>query len=150
VTADPYRDCIHIAAEPEIVFEYFTNAEALARWMGDRAVVDPRPGGQFTVFFADRRVDGRYLEVDRPRRLVISWGRAGSRSFPPGISVLEVTLTAHDGGTLVAIAHSGLPDGERHRHAAGWRHYLARLSLAATGRDLASHVTPDEIVQGAD
>jgi uncharacterized protein YndB with AHSA1/START domain len=122
VTADPYRDCIHIAAEPEIVFEYFTNAEALARWMGDRAVVDPRPGGQFTV----------------------------SRSFPPGISVLEVTLTAHDGGTLVAIAHSGLPDGERHRHAAGWRHYLARLSLAATGRDLASHVTPDEIVQGAD
>jgi uncharacterized protein YndB with AHSA1/START domain len=88
--------------------------------------------------------------VDRPRRLVISWGRAGSRSFPPGISVLEVTLTAHDGGTLVAIAHSGLPDGERHRHAAGWRHYLARLSLAATGRDLASHVTPDEIVQGAD
>ena len=109
MTADPYRDCIHIAAEPEIVFEYFTNAEALARWMGDRAVVDPRPGGQFTVFFADRRVEGRYLEVDRPRRLVISWGRAGSRSFPPGISVLEVTLTAHDGGTLVVIAHSGLP-----------------------------------------
>jgi len=150
VTAEPYRDAIHIAAEPEVVFDYFTNAGALARWMGDRAVVDPRPGGQFTIFFGDRRVEGRYVELDRPRRLVISWGRAGSRSFPPGSSVLEVTLTARDGGTLVAIAHSGLPGAERHRHALGWRHYLARLALAAAGGDPAPHVTPDEIVTGAD
>ena len=150
MTAEPYRDAIHIAAEPEVVFDYFTNAGALARWMGDRAVVDPRPGGQFTIFFGDRRVEGRYVELDRPRRLVISWGRAGSRRFPPGSSVLEVTLTARDGGTLVAIAHSGLPEGERHRHAVGWRHYLARLALAAAGSDPAPHVTPDEIVTGAD
>jgi uncharacterized protein YndB with AHSA1/START domain len=150
VTADPYRDSIHIAAEPDLVFDYFTSATGLARWMGDRAVVDPRPGGQFTIFFGDRRVQGRYLELDRPRRLVMSWGRAGSSSFPPGTSVLEVTLTARGGGTLVAIAHSGLPDGERHRHALGWHHYLGRLSLAATGAGLAPHVTPDEIVQGAD
>jgi uncharacterized protein YndB with AHSA1/START domain len=150
VAADPYRDSIHIAAEPEFVFEYFTNATALARWMGDRAVVDPRPGGQFTIFFGDRRVEGHYLELDRPRRLVISWGRAGSESFPPGSSVLEVTLTAQEGGTLVAIAHSGLPAGELHRHALGWQHYLARLSPAATGGDVAPHVTPDEIIVRAD
>ena len=71
MTADPYRDSIHIAAEPDLVFDYFTSATALARWMGDRAVVDPRPGGQFTIFFGDRQVQGRYLELDRPRRLVI-------------------------------------------------------------------------------
>ena len=76
--------------------------------------------------------------------------RAGSSSFPPGTSVLEVTLTTHDGGTLVAIRHSGLPDGERPRHALGRRHYLARLSLAATGGGPAPHVAPDEIIQGAD
>ena len=84
MTADPYRDSIHIAAEPDLVFDYFTSATALARWMGDRAVVDPRPGGQFTIFFGDRRVQGRYLELDRPRRLVISWGRAGSAASRPG------------------------------------------------------------------
>ncbi len=50
----------------------------------------------------------------------------------------------------MAIAHSRLPDGERPRHTLGWRHYLARLSLAATGGGLALHVTPDEIIQGAD
>lgn len=150
MAADPYRDSIHIAAEPELVFDYFTDARALARWMGDQAVVDPRPGGQFTIFFGNRRVEGRYLELDRPRRLVISWGRAGSRSFPPGSSVLEVTLTAQQGGTLVAIARSGLPDGERHRHLLGWQHYLARLSAASTGGDPAPHLTPDEIVETAD
>lgn len=150
MTAEPYRDSIHIAAEPDLVFEYFTNATALARWMGDQAVVDPHPGGQFTIFFGNRRVEGHYLEVDRPRRLVISWGRAGSRTFPPGSSVLEVTLTAHDGGTLVAIVHSGLPEDELHRHATGWQHYLTRLSLAAAGGEPEPHVTPDEIVRGAD
>ena len=30
MTAEPYRDAIHIAAEPEVVFDYFTNAGALA------------------------------------------------------------------------------------------------------------------------
>ena len=150
MTADPYRDSIHIAADPEIVFEYFTNAQALARWIGDRAVVDPRPGGEFTVYFADRRVEGRYLELDRPRRLVISWGRAGSRSFPPGCSVLEVTLSARDGGTLVAIKHTGLPDAERHRHALGWQHYLPRLSVAAAGGHPEQHTTPRAIVAEAD
>ena len=150
MTGDPYRDSIHIAAKPETVFNYFTDAHALARWMGDRAVTEARPGGQFTIFFGDRRVEGRYLEVDRPRRLVISWGRAGSKSFPPGSSVLEVTLTAEDGGTLLAITHTGLPDGEQHRHALGWRHYLARLTRAATGRDLAPHATPGKITRGAD
>ena len=150
MTADPYHDSIHIAAEPDLVFDYFTNAEALARWIGDRAVVDPRPGGQFTVFFEDRRVEGRYLELDRPRRLVISWGRGGSSRFPPGSSVLEVTLTARDGGTLVAITHTGLPDDERPRHALGWQHYLPRLSAAAAGGPVAPHATPEAIVPEAD
>jgi hypothetical protein len=70
------------------------------------------------------------------------------RSSGPGCGGPQ--RTPLDGGTLVAIAHSGLPDGERPRHALGWRHYLARLSRAAMGGGLAPHVTPDEIIQGAD
>lgn len=78
MAADPYRDSIHIAADPEAVFHYFTNATALARWMGDRAEVDPRPGGQFTIYFADRRVKGRYLELDRPG----GWSSPGAETAP--------------------------------------------------------------------
>ena len=129
MAAEPYRDSIMIAAEPPVVFAYFTKPEALVRWMGDRAVLDPRPGGEFTLFFGDKCVEGRYLELDPTRRLVIAWGRRGSPSFPPLASTLEVLLTAEDGGTRVDIVHHGLPDDEVSRHALGWKHYLARLRV---------------------
>ena len=83
MAGEPYRDSILITAESALVFDYFTKPEAIVRWMGDRAVLDPRPGGEFTLYFGDRCVEGRYLEIDRPRRLVIAWGRRGSSNFPP-------------------------------------------------------------------
>jgi uncharacterized protein YndB with AHSA1/START domain len=141
VVAEPYRDSIHIDAEPELVFDYFTRPEALVRWMGDRAVLDPRPGGEFTLFFGDECVEGRYVELDRPRRLVIAWGRRGSGELPPSSSILEVQLTPEDGGTRVQIVHRGLPESEAHRHALGWQHYLARLEILGSAREPAHHVT---------
>lgn len=133
MAADPYRDSIHIDAEPELVFEYFTKPDALVRWMGDRAIVDPQPGGEFTLYFDDKCVEGRYVEVDPPRRLVIAWGRRGSATFPPSVSRLEVTLVPEAGGTRVEIAHYGLPESEAQRHALGWAHYLGRLRAVAAG-----------------
>src|SRR5262249_29945473 len=150
VGAEPYRDSIHIEADPEQVFDYFTQPEALVRWMGDRAVLDPRPGGEFTLFFDDRCVEGRYVEVSRPRRLVISWGRRGSRELPPCSSTLEVSFTPEGNGTRVSIVHYGLPDSEATRHALGWQHYLGRLQMVGSGREPEPHHTPGELVDGAD
>ncbi len=142
MAAEPFRDAVFIEATPEEVFTHFTEPEALASWMGDRAVLEPRPGGMFVVFFEERTVEGRYLELDPPRRLVISWGRAGSAEFPPGSSRLEVTLRAEGGGTWVEVVHSGLPEQEAGRHALGWRHYLSRLARTATGEPVEPHRTP--------
>ena len=150
MAAEPYRDSVYIAAPPDAVFDYFVRPEALARWMGDDAVLDPRPGGQFTLRFEDRTVEGRYLEVEPPNRVVISWGRRGSRSFPPETSVLEVELTEEGGGTRVSVVHSGLPDSERARHALGWQHYLPRLKVAGEGRDPGRHAVPRLLTDGAD
>ncbi len=150
MASEPYRDSIHIAAEPRAVFEYFVNPGALVRWMGDEAVLDPRPGGQFTLFIGDRTIEGRYVQVEPPRRVVISWGRRGSRDLPPQSSILEVDLTEEDGGTRVTINHSGLPDSELTRHALGWRHYFQRLRVAAEGGDPERHVVPHALTEGAD
>jgi uncharacterized protein YndB with AHSA1/START domain len=150
VAAEPYRDSILIEADPEAVFTYFTKPEALVRWMGDRAVLDPRPGGEFTLYFDDRCVDGKYVEVDPPRRLVISWGRRGSKELPPFSSTLEVTLTSEMGGTRVSIVHHGLPQSEATRHALGWQHYLARLQTVGAGKEAEPHVTPQSLTDGAD
>jgi uncharacterized protein YndB with AHSA1/START domain len=80
-------------------------------------------------------VRGRYLEIDRPRRLLLSWGHAGSNRLPPGASTVEVTLTPQDGGTTVTIVHAGLPAPEAQQHRLGWLHFLERLVIAAAGGD---------------
>ena len=58
--------------------QYFTLPKSIVRWMGDYAVLDPRPDGEFTLDINGVPVRGRYLELDPPRRLVISSGHAGS------------------------------------------------------------------------
>jgi uncharacterized protein YndB with AHSA1/START domain len=94
VAAEIFRGSIYVEAPPEEVFPYFTEAEALASWMGDRAVVEPKPGGALLLHFADRVVEGRFLVVDFPRRVVVTWGRHGSVRLPPGGSTLDVRFVS--------------------------------------------------------
>lgn len=150
MAVEVFRDSIHIDAEPDFVYEYFIKPEALVRWMGDRAILDPRPGGQFTLVLGDRTVEGHYVELEPPRRLVITWGRVGSATFPPASSTLVVTFTPEGRGTRVSIVHTGLPVSEQPRHALGWQHYLARLAAAAGGHEPAPHVVPAALIEGAD
>jgi uncharacterized protein YndB with AHSA1/START domain len=133
VEREPYRTSIVVAADPGTVFDHFTVPERIVRWMGDFARLDPRPGGEFTLEINGVPVRGAFVEVDRPRRLTISWGHAGSDRLPPGASTLEVTFTPVDEGTLVSIVHSGLPEPDAKPYAAGWTHYLGRLAVAGGG-----------------
>jgi uncharacterized protein YndB with AHSA1/START domain len=136
MAAEPLTASVHVEAVPERVFAYFTEPEAIVRWMGDYALLDAVPGGEFTVDINGVPVRGRYLEVHRPHRLVISWGHAGSERLPPGASTLEVVLTATADGTEVTIVHRDLPEPEATGHARGWRHFLDRLAVAGAGGDL--------------
>jgi hypothetical protein len=71
-----------------------------------------------------------------PPGLYLGW--EGNGDLPPGSSTVEITLVPDGDGTLVRLRHTGLPSEEsRALHAAGWSHYLGRLSLAAAGQ------TPD-------
>jgi uncharacterized protein YndB with AHSA1/START domain len=133
MTADPITASIHVEAAPERVFEHFTRPEALLAWMGEHAVLDPVPGGEFSVDIRGVPVRGRYLAVEPPRRLLISWGHAGSDRLPPGASTLEVRFEPTPGGTTVTVVHGGLPEPEATGHAHGWRYFLGRLADAVAG-----------------
>jgi uncharacterized protein YndB with AHSA1/START domain len=130
---EPITATVHIEAPPERVFEHFTRPAALLSWMGEHAVLDPTPGGEFAVDIRGVPVRGRYLDVDPPSRLLISWGHAGSDRLPPGASLLEVRLYPTATGTTVTISHTGLPEPEATGHGQGWRHFLDRLAIAARG-----------------
>jgi uncharacterized protein YndB with AHSA1/START domain len=135
VTAEPVGASVHIDAPPEQVYEYFTQPDAIVRWMGEYALLEPEPDGRFTIDVQGAPIRGRFLELNPPHRLLISWGYAGSDRLPPGASTVEIRLIAYSGGTRVELEHRDLPPEEVSGHTRGWQHYLARLTIAGAGRD---------------
>jgi uncharacterized protein YndB with AHSA1/START domain len=66
---------LEIAASPDTVWEFLVDPEKATRWMGQAADFDPRPGGLYRVEVIPGNIAlGEFVELDRPRRLVFSWG----------------------------------------------------------------------------
>jgi uncharacterized protein YndB with AHSA1/START domain len=129
---------IHIAAPPEDVFPYFTDAPKMMAWKAVQAELDSRPGGGFRVDVTGRGdvARGTFLEIEAPHRVVFTWGwENDDPSFQPGSTVVEVTLRPDADGTLLRLVHRGVPEEAQERSGAGWEHYLARLALVAAGQD---------------
>ncbi len=119
---------IEVSAPPETVFDYFIEAELLVTWIGDYAVLDAQPGGEFTLDIEGIPVRGRYLEVVSPERVVVSWGHAGSETLPPNSTEVHFNLApTSQGGTLVEVEHRHLPAEHVPSHQIGWPMFLNRL-----------------------
>jgi uncharacterized protein YndB with AHSA1/START domain len=135
-----YASSIEIDARPDEVFDFLVTEEGMTAWMGEHAELDLSVGGEFAVDIAGYAVRGRYLEIDRPYRVVFSWGMTGNPALPPGASKVAFTLTpTAQGGTRVDLMHSDLPETEVAGHLDGWTHFLSRLRIVAKcgdpGRD---------------
>jgi uncharacterized protein YndB with AHSA1/START domain len=153
---------VRVAASPETVFAYFTDPMRMVRWMGAEATLDPRPGGVCRIAFKPTRVaadfldapfgreqeeatarlepsgvrvmTGEFVEVDPPRRIVLTWGwEQELYTMPPQSTAVEVVLTPEGESTIVRLAHRRLPQVAAPLHRAGWQHYLSRLAVAAAG-----------------
>lgn len=128
-----------IAARPAIVFDALVTPEGISHWWGpDEGPVliaesDARVGGRFRVRFrmldgSEHETSGEYLEVDRPRRVVLNWRWLGGQE-DPGESRVEMQLRAIPGGTELTFTHSLLHDEESRRtHEAGWNGSLDKLA----------------------
>jgi len=94
--------------------------------------------------------EGQYVVVERPGRLVFTWGWTDpSFGLPPGTSRVEVTLTGsgqHASRTRLRLVHSGLAGDLGLLHDDGWSRFLARLAAAAAGDDAPAYPIqrPDE------
>ena len=128
---------VQIAAPPATVFAFLTDPEKILRWIGTEATVEPRQGGLYLVNVTGKDVArGRFTEVIPVHRLAYSFGWDGGDEVPPGSSLIEIDLIDRDGGTLLRLTHSGLPNAAAcASHEKGWTHYLGRLAEAAAGRD---------------
>jgi uncharacterized protein YndB with AHSA1/START domain len=131
-----YERTIAIDASPETVWEFFVDPSKVLRWMGMDAELDPQPGGIYRVnVISGNTALGEFLEVDKPHRLVFTWGWDGNEALPPGASTVEAELTPEGKGTSLRFVHRDLSPEQAASHAQGWDHYLARLEIAAAGGD---------------
>lgn len=130
-----FRTSIEISADPDTVFDHLVTEAGLTAWMGTHAALDATTGGDFTVDVAGSAIRGRYVVVDRPHRVVVTWGMAGSEELPPGASTVTFALTPIVGGTRLDLTHADLPDPQVPGHADGWGNFVPRLRAVAEGTD---------------
>jgi uncharacterized protein YndB with AHSA1/START domain len=128
---------VHVDAPPEVIYELFTDATQLVRWMAATADVDARPGG--TIRWTHHNGDacsGRFVELVRPRRIVFTYGwERPDVAVPPGSTTVEITLRPAGEGTELTLVHRGLAGPMADAHAGGWANYLSRLASCASGDD---------------
>lgn len=127
-----------IAAPPATVFAFLTDPEKIVSWVGVEATTEAHPGGLYLLkgVASDhaRVARGAFREVVPVHRLAYTFGWEGGQEVPPGSSLIEIDLIERDGGTLLRMTHSGLPnEAQCVSHNTGWAHYLGRLTIAAGG-----------------
>jgi uncharacterized protein YndB with AHSA1/START domain len=102
-------------APAETVFDAWLDTEQLGRWMFGprvrdeevvRLSVEPRVGGAFSFLVRRQGTEidhvGKYLQVDRPRRLSFTWGVAGESAEE---SVVTIDLTPQVSGCELTLTH---------------------------------------------
>jgi uncharacterized protein YndB with AHSA1/START domain len=124
---------VFIAAPPETVFKFLTDAQFMAHWLGSFQQLDPQPGGVFHVEVSPGNIaHGEYTDIVPFRRVAFTWGWSSPRpdlaALQPGTSLVEIELEPHDDGTRLRLRHSGLPTALQPIHAERWFVYLSRLA----------------------
>jgi len=143
---------IGIGAPPEVVWGIITEARHLAGWFSDEAEIDLRPGGAMLLSWHGHGAYRARIEtVEPPHTFSFRWVlRAGEEPVPGGSTLVTMTLSPTDGGTLLRVVESGFsdlswPEPERARYAdqnaGGWiteldelRAYATRTSASADAR----------------
>lgn len=128
------------AASAERVFDAWLDPVMLGKWMfgpplRDEVVlhvaIDAKVGGAFSFLVQRQGMEidhiGKYLEIERPRRLVFSWGTAQDGAS----SRVIVEIVATSVGCDLTLTHEIDPDWAqfKDRAAEAWAKMLASLAV---------------------
>ncbi len=121
-----------LPADPETVFEAWTNPDILAKWWGPDGVtipnheLDVRPGGKWsTTMHSDemgnRTVSGEYRTIDPPKRLVFTWGWIDDDGTRGHETEVDVTFDRIETGTRMKLVQTVFENAhQRDMHNMGW------------------------------
>ena len=111
-----------IPASKEAVYKAWLDSEKHAKMTNTTAATgSTKVGGSFMAH--DGYISGKNVELVPYSKIVQTWR---STEFKDGEedSFIEVTFENKDGGTLVTLTHSNVPEGGEH-YESGWKtHYF--------------------------
>jgi uncharacterized protein YndB with AHSA1/START domain len=118
-----------------------TDPRRIGRWYG-QVEGDLRPAGAFRLFVEDAgmHVTGRVEACEPPHRLRVTT-RETDESYVPGNGVppfdevIEATLTADGGQTVLVIEVQGMPLDAVAFYGAGWQIHAENLAGHLAGRE---------------
>ncbi len=131
---------VEIAAAPERVFQALASNEVCDWWVRPGVFNttewsgEVRVGGRYRTKGIARgepyTIEGEFLEIDPPRKLVMTWHRAGTPGEPTVVTYMLETI---DGGTRLTLRHAGFTSAENLTNvAAGWKTSFDQLAELKT------------------
>ena len=126
----------HFDAAPERVFDAWLDEATAGRWLfatpaGEmvRVEIDARVGGRFTVIErrdgAEVEHAGEYLEIDRPRRLAMTFGVP---KYSPNLTKITVEIAPSGAGCDLTLTSDNLDAEYVERTRQGWTMILDGLA----------------------
>ena len=131
----------HFEASPERIFDAWLDSEKVARFLfktptGEmrRVEIDPFLGGAYCIVERRNGVDaahtGKYLELERPRRLVFTL--EDTSGFQDTVVAIEIVPA--DSGCELTLTHEGVLQEYKDKVQEGWTMIVSSLAyVTATG-----------------
>ncbi len=115
-----------IPASAQEIYEAWLSSRGHSKMTGGAAKMSDRIGAEVSAW--DDYISGRNLDLVPGERIVQSW-RTSEFGDEHEDSIITVTLDEVEGGTLLTLEHSNVPDDQRSYEESGWQsHYFEPMA----------------------
>ena len=131
----------HLPVPPEVVFDAWTTPDYMANWLSPMTTasipkLELKVGGEFQIDMHGEDKDyvhtGKYIEIDRPNKLVFSWFSEGTGQQE---TIVTLDIQAEKDGSLLTLTHERFTSEESQKsHEGGWTRILERLDEVLSKR----------------
>ena len=112
-----YKKYYIIEAEPEEIYAALTNPFTIELWSGYPAIMDDKPGTEFSLWEGD--ISGVNIEIEKNKKIVQEWffGEQTEKS------IVTIKLFENKKGTQLELNHTNIPDDDFENIVEGWDNY---------------------------
>lgn len=117
-----YKKYYIVPASPEEIYKALTTEITIRLWTGDAVEIDPREGGEFSMW--DGTITGKFIQLEPFNKIVQQWYFGEQEDA----SIVTIKLHEDKRGTSLELRHINIPDEAFEDIIEGWNNtYMASL-----------------------